>query len=225
MRTTALVTLALATALLGCSPLLSRTPPPTLYALDSTPLANAEAPATQSPSAAPILVAPTLVVNLPRAAAGHNSQRMIYLRQPYAQEYFAHSQWVDTPARMLQPLIAAAVERSGRFAAVVTMPVSVSGDYRLETELLRLQQEFMSRPSRVRLTLRATITDLATRRVVAWRQFDALVEAASDDPYGGVIAANRAVGEVLDQLAAFCAAATDGWQPPETAAGPRPGSR
>lgn len=222
MRTTALTgTLALAMALLGCSPLLQKTPAPTLYGLDSTPAAAAEARATtQSPSAAP-----TLVVNLPRAAAGHNSQRMIYLRQPYALEYFAHSQWVDTPARMLQPLIAAAVERSGRFAAVVTMPVSVSGDFRLETELLRLQQEFMSRPSRVHLTLRATITDLATRRVVAWRQFDAQVEAASDDPYGGVIAANRAVGEVLDQLAAFCATATEGWQPAETAAGQSPGSR
>lgn len=221
MRVTALTwTLALAVALLGCSPLLPKTPPPTLYALDSTPAAGAEARTTQAPSAAP-----TLVVNLPRAAAGHNSQRMIYLRQPYALEYFAKSQWVDTPARMLQPLIAAAVERSGRFGAVVAMPVSVTGDFRLETELIRLQQEFMSRPSRVRLTLRATITDMATRRVVAWRQFDALIEAASDDPYGGVIAANRAVGEVLEQLAAFCATATEGWQPAATTAGQGPGSR
>lgn len=221
MRATTLTgTLALAMALLGCSPLLQKTPPPMLYGLDSTPAASAVPQATtQSPSAAP-----TLVVNLPRAAAGYNSQRMIYLRQPYALEYFAHSQWVDTPARMLQPLIAAAVERSGKFAAVVAMPVSVSGDFRLETELLRLQQEFMSRPSRVHLTLRATITDMATRRVVAWRQFDAVVEAASDDPYGGVLAANRAVGEVLEQLAAFCSTATDGWQPAEMAAGQRPGS-
>ncbi|HXE40970.1 MAG TPA: ABC-type transport auxiliary lipoprotein family protein [Azonexus sp.] len=221
MRATTLTgTLALAMALLGCSQLLQKTPPPMLYGLDSTPAAAAEARATPAPS-----TAPTLVVNLPRAAAGHNSQRMIYLRQPYTLEYFAHSQWVDTPARMLQPLIAAAVERSGRFAAVVAMPASVSGDFRLETELLRLQQEFMSRPSRVHLTLRATITDMATRRVVAWRQFDTVVEAASDDPYGGVLAANRAVGEVLEQLATFCATATDGWQPAETATGQGPGSR
>jgi cholesterol transport system auxiliary component len=161
--------------------------------------------------------APTLVVALPRAAAGYDSQRMIYLRQQYELQYFAHSQWVDTPARMLQPLIAAAVERRGRFRAVVLMPASVSGDYRLETELLRLQQEFLSRPSRVHLSLRATLTEMTTRRVVAWRQFDAVVPAATDDPYGGVVAANRAVDELLEQLAAFCADAAADFRPDRAA--------
>lgn len=210
MRATALAwTLAL--ALLGCSALRPGTPPPTLYALDSAPAAG-EARTTQPPAAAaadpPADGAPTLVISLPRAAAGYDSQRMIYLRQPYELQYFAHSQWVDTPARMLQPLIAAAVERRGRFRAVVPMPASVSGDFRLETELLRLQHEFLGGPSRVRLSLRATLTDMTTRRVVAWRQFDAVVPAAADDPYGGVVAANRAVGDVLEQLAAFCSEAT-----------------
>lgn len=199
-------------ALAGCSALRPGTPPPTLYALDSMPAAGGEARAIQRPpaDAAGTVAdgAPTLVISLPRAAAGYDSQRMIYLRQPYELQYFAHSQWVDTPARMLQPLIAAAVERSGKFRAVVPMPASVSGDFRLETELLRLQQDFLSRPSRVHLSLRATLTDMTTRRVVAWRQFDVVVPAATDDPYGGVVAANRAVGEVLEQLAVFCADAT-----------------
>lgn len=205
MRATRLAGLLGALLLLGCSALGPRALPPTLYALDSLPAVDVAA----SPGAAAD-GAPTLVINLPRAAAGYDSQRIIYLRRPHELEYFAHSQWVDTPARMLQPLIAAAVEKSGRFRAVVPMPASVSGDYRLETELLRLQQEFLSRPSRVNVSLRATLTDMATRRVVAWRQFDALEPAATDDPYGGVVAANRAVGVILEQLAAFCAAATEG---------------
>lgn len=200
----------------GCSSLRSGTPPPALYALDS---AAPGPPAVASPGRAG--GAPTLVVSQPRAAAGYDSQRMIYLRQPHELEYFARSQWVDTPARMLQPLIAAAVERSGRFAAVVPMPLGAIGDFRLDSELIRLQHEFLSRPSRVHLTLRATLTDAATRRVVAWREFDAVVPAASDDPYGGVLAANQAVRELLEQLAAFCAAATAdhaGEQPAEPSA-------
>ena len=206
-------TLLLALSLLGCSAL-HPGKPPMLYALDSAPPAVGGAGGDQRPppgiSAKAADGAPTLVVNQPRAAAGYDSQRMIYLRQPYALEYFANSQWVDTPAHMLQPLIVAAIERRGKFAAVVPTPVSATGDIRLETELIRLQQEFLSRPSRVRFTLSATITDVATRRVIAWRQFDAIVPTASDDPYGGVVAANRAVGEVLEQLADFCAALTDG---------------
>jgi cholesterol transport system auxiliary component len=68
---------------------------------------------------------------------------------------------------------------------------------------VRLQQDFASQPSRVHFTLRAHLVDSATRRVLAWRVFDESVAAATDDPYGGVVAANRAVQTVLEQLAGF----------------------
>ena len=203
--------LVLLALLAGCASLRPGTAPPTLYALDTVPasVSAAMGEGGGSKSAPPAGEgAPTLVINPPRAAAGYDSQRMIYLRQPYALEYFAHSQWIETPAHMLQPLIAAAIERSGRFAAVLQAPVSATGDLRLETELVRLQQEFLGRPSRAHVTLRATLTDTATRRVVAAQTFDAVVPAASDDPYGGVVAANQAVQQVLEQLADFCKAAT-----------------
>ena len=45
------------------------------------------------------------------------------------------------------------------------------------------------------------------RRVVAWREFDASVSAPSEDAYGGVRAANRAVQDLLAELAAFSAQA------------------
>ena len=51
------------------------------------------------------------------------------------------------------------------------------------------------------------LLDTATRRVVALREFDASVPAASDDPAGGVAAARLAVQRVLGELAAFCAEA------------------
>lgn len=204
MRTAKLARAAMLLVLLlgGCSSLRPGEPQPTFYALDSMPAHSPPSGATMKTNHGN---APTLLINMPQAAAGYDSQRMAYLRRPYELEYFARSQWVDTPARMLQPLIAAAVERRGKFGAVVQMPISVTGDYRLEAELTRLQQEFLTRPSRVRVTLRATLTDMATRRVVAWREFDAVAPADSDDPYGGVVAANRAVHDVLEDLAAFCA--------------------
>lgn len=208
MRAAGLLALLLGWSLLGgCTAWRPGMPPPTLYALERAPAAELRQAAAGMAALARPDGAPTLVVGLPRAAAGYDSPRMIYLRQPYELEYFSRSLWVDTPARMLQPLIAAAVERTGKFGAVVQMPVSARGDFRLETELVRLQQEFMQRPSRVHVTLRATLVDPATRRVIAWREFDGAAPAASDDPYGGVVAANQAVRELLDELAAFCVAA------------------
>ena len=146
----------------------------------------------------------TLIVSPPHAAAGFDSQRIMYLRHADQPEYFAYSRWIDTPARMLAPLIVAAIEGSGTFRAVVQTPSTAAGELRLDTEILRLEQDFLAAPSQVRFTLRAYLVESATRRVVASREFEAAVPAASEDPRGGVVAANRAVKMVLERLAAFC---------------------
>jgi cholesterol transport system auxiliary component len=173
---------------------------PKFYALSVTRDAISAAPSGQP--AAP--TAPTLIVSPPHAAAGFDSQRMMYLRQADQLEYFAHSEWIDTPARMLAPLIVNAVERSGAFRAVVLTPSLATGEIRLDTEILRLQHEFLSAPSQVRFTLRAYLVDSRTRRVIATREFDISVASSSEDPYGGVVAANRAMQTTLENLSAFC---------------------
>jgi cholesterol transport system auxiliary component len=182
------------------------TPSPSFYALQGAPAAAGRA-AAPAPS-----TAPTLIVNPPHAAAGFDSPHIMYVREAHKLEYFAHSEWVDTPARMLAPLLVAAIETSGAFRAAVLTPSAAAGELRLDTEIVRLQQEFGSPPSRVRFTLRAYLVEDKTRRVLAWREFEAAVPAASDDPYGGVVAANRAVQTVLEDLAAFCAGAARGWR-------------
>lgn len=204
----------------GCSLLRpTATPQPSLYSLDAARAdsgAATRAPATLS---APLSVtAPTLIVNPPRAASGFDSQRIMYLREAHKLEYFAHAEWVDTPARMVAPLIVAAIVAGGAFRAVVPTPSAAAGDLRLDTEIMRLQHDFGSQPSRVRFTLRAYIVDNTTRRVLAWREFDETVAAAREDPYGGVVAANRAVQSVLEQLANFCAKAAETWHPTAAAA-------
>jgi cholesterol transport system auxiliary component len=201
----------------GCGALLPAAPPlPFVYSLQS---ARAESqPAT--PEASTLAIpAPTLVVDPPRAAAGFESRHIIYVREPHQLEYFAHSEWVDTPARMLAPLIIAAVGNRGKLRAVVSTASGAAGDVRLDTEILRLQQDFTGPTSRARFTLRAYIVDSATRRVLAWREFDESVASASEDPYGGVIAANRAVQTVLKSLAGFCAEAAGYWKASTTTEG------
>lgn len=195
----ALITLSACSALQP-----STTSQPTFYSLDN---ARRALPAQAAMSSAPQNPRLTLIVNPPRAAAGFDSQRIIYVREPHKLEYFAHSEWVDPPALMLGPLLVAAVQSSGAFSAVVPAPGAAVGDWRLDTEIIRLQHEFQTQPSRVRFTLRAYLTDNKTRRVLARREFEGYVAASSDDPYGGVVAANLAVQTVLDELSAFCAAA------------------
>ena len=207
-------------ALLGaCGSLLPKPPvPPAFYLLDG---AVAAAPAAVGAAPPPPVTLPhTLIVAVPLPAAGYDSVRILYLRQPHQLLYFAHSEWVDMPARMLAPLLVQAIDGAASWRAVVAAPSAASADLRLETTLLRLQQEFTSVPSQVRFTLRATLLDAGSRRVLAWREFDARVAAPSDDAAGGVAAANRAVRQVLDELGAFTADTARSLPAPAAASAP-----
>ncbi len=203
---TAAVTLLQVLALVlasGCADLLPKpTVLPNFHTLDAQP--KGPGPLSSAGSAA----GATLVVTAPRVAAGLDSRRMLYVREAHRLEYFANNEWVDTPSHMLTPLIVAALEQTGAFGAVVSAPGSVDASLRLDTEVLRLQQVFGASPSQLRFTLRAHLVDSRTRKVLAWREFDQTVAAPSDDPGGGVAAANTAVQAVLGQLAGFCAEAS-----------------
>ena len=95
-------------------------------------------------------VAPTLLISTPQAAAGLDSPHILCVRQAHRLAYFAQSEWADTPARMMAPLIVAALDRAGWFRAVVSTPTAVKADLRLDTEVVRLQHHVDATPSQVR---------------------------------------------------------------------------
>ena len=90
---------------------------------------------------------------------------------------------------------------------MVQNPGAVAGTLRLDTELVRLQQEFETQPNRVRVTLRAQLIDMGGRRVIGTREFEEVEVAAADNAYAGVAALNRALARMLPRLAEFCASA------------------
>jgi len=156
-----------------------------------------------------------LEVSAPRASPGFDTPRMVYVERAYELDHFADNRWADAPARMLGPLLTQALERSGGFRTVVQAPTVVPADVRVNTELIRLQQNFATRPSRAELALRVQLVDVRARRVVATRLFEATENAPSEDAYGGVAGANAALERVLMQVVDFCFAETA--NRPETA--------
>ncbi len=207
LTTSATVLLLLGTT--GCAGLLPKPPvAPTVYTLDDAPSADA-ASTHRSPEATG--ARPTLAVHVPQAAAGYDSTRIVYTREAQRLDTYANSVWIDTPAQMLTPMMVAAIESAGAFPAVVSTPSAARADVELDTQILRLQQDFSGTPSRVRFTLRASLIDGTTRRVLASEQFDAVADSSSGDARGGVVAAHAAVRSVLIQLAALCSDAEARW--------------
>lgn len=145
-----------------------------------------------------------LAVSMPHARAGFDTAQMVWVQQAHGLKVYSRNRWADTPARMLAPLIAQTLEHAGAFQAVVQTPSAVPAALRLDTELIRLQQDFSVRPSRVQLTLSAQLIDVGTRRVIASAEFDETENAVTEDAYGGVRAANLALERLLARLADFC---------------------
>lgn len=195
----AVTALLLAAALAGCTVL----PEPrvenlSVYVLAAEPLRDAGRPQRDV----------VVEVALPRAWPGFDTPQIVYVRQPYELDRFATSRWADAPAKMLGPLLARALEQTGSFRAVVQPPSAAPADFRVDTELVRLQQNFATQPSRAEITLRVQLTDLRGRRVVAARVFDGAENAPSEDAAGGVAAANAALQRMLGDVAAFVVAGT-----------------
>lgn len=189
--------------LIGCSASLLPAPPApaVLLTLDDPDFAPTFPTATTRPAAM------TLLVELPHALAGADSRNMAYMRRAQEVSYFAQHQWVEKPATMLAPLMARGLRGTNVYGAVVLAPARVKAERRLESTLVRLQQDFTRTPSEVRLTLHAWVTDTDTRRLMAQREFDIRIAARSDDAPGGAAAAQTAARQLVTELSAFLAEA------------------
>ena len=148
---------------------------------------------------------PTILVSPPEEAPGYATRRMAYLKQDYRLDFYADHEWVDTPAVMLGPLLVKALQGSGAFGAVSEEASGISADLRLHTVIESLYQDFRVRPSQARVELRVQVVEPERRRILATRVFADAEPAPSDDPYGGVVAANRALSRLLPQIADFAA--------------------
>lgn len=145
----------------------------------------------------------SILVTQPTAAAGFQTNQMIYMRQPYLLNSFTNNQWIAPPADMLLPVIRESLQNSGYFYAVVSMPFSGKTSLRLDTNITVLQQNFFTLPSEIVMGLNATLVDNLREHVIASKRFKVVLAAPKNNPYGGVVAANQATQRIMHDLAAF----------------------
>ena len=144
-----------------------------------------------------------LLVTVSKEAPGFDSNRIAYTREPPKLDYYRDSVWSDTPAKMLLPILVRAFESSGAFKAVVSPPSPALADVRVAVDVIRLQQEFMTRPSQVRLITRLKVVEMKSGHVLETRLFEAVAPAPSENAAGAARAANAVVQQVLNEMVPF----------------------
>ena len=191
----------------SCSALLSKQPlQTTYYSLERTQSKPQTELSLNNDNGLPILI-----INTPKAAAGFDTQRIMYTRAPHQLEYFARNEWIDTPAQLLRPLMISAIEKTSAFNAVLTKQSVIASDLRLESEVIKLVQDFSTKPSHVQFRLRVSMIDNATQHIIAIQEFNERVNANTDNPIGGVLAANVAINQALDKLSIFSSQTAINW--------------
>lgn len=146
----------------------------------------------------------TLLVLPPESSAAYDTTRMAYSVRPYEIGYFRDNEWAETPAQMLEELLARTLRETGSFKAVLVSQPAERSSYQLQTTILELLQDHTVRPPVLRLSLRVQLLGpggslLAQRDI---RRTRALERAT---PYAGVVAANDAMASALSDIAQFVA--------------------
>lgn len=181
----------------------------TLLAACSLPLSAPPADLTHTLSLPPQVNIPravpqgrTVLVAAPSAAPGYTTSAMAYRPSAHELRYYARQRWVDRPARLLGQALVDGFLAGG--AQVVADGSGARPDYRLLTELVQLEQDFNVQPSRLRLALRVQLVDVRDGRLLGSDTLRLEQVAATDDPAGGVAAANALLERAVVGAARFC---------------------
>lgn len=145
----------------------------------------------------------TLLVSKPDAMAGYQTEQMLYVKTPFTLEPFAKNAWVSPPAAMLYPVLVQHIQDSHVFRAITSSPFADKTDYRLDTQLLTLNQNFLNKQSTLNFTAKIAITRVSDNHVLASRLIIKRIPCSSNTPLGGVIAANQASSAFAEDTLVF----------------------
>lgn len=144
-----------------------------------------------------------ILITQPEAVGGYQTRNMLYMKEPFQLNAFARNAWTSTPSNMLYPLILQSLKSSGLFYAVTSSPYGDKADYRLDTQLIALHQNFICKPSVIEFKVNIVLTHIPSNKVITSKIINQKVPCPFESPYGGVLAANIAAKEFTRILVDF----------------------
>ena len=154
-----LVMAAAALALAGCGGLFPSPPPRQLYQVSPEIVFRTALPH----------VGKQLLVDLPLAPAGLDTDRIAVSRSPLSLDYFADSQWTDRAPLLVQSALVDAFEKSRALAGVGREGFSLRADFVLHTELGHFEAVYdaPAGPPQVRVAFDLQLVRMPQRAIIA----------------------------------------------------------
>jgi ABC-type uncharacterized transport system auxiliary subunit len=141
-----------------------------------------------------------LKISYPQAILTPMDQKMHFSYSMHDRGSYLHSQWIEESGRLLQGVLVASLDVSGRFYTVVPMESSLVEDYRLESRLFAFEHRIRDGDSRAIFSVSMTLMDSKYHRVIKTRRFFYQQPTRSTDAKGYAEATNRIMEQWIGDL-------------------------
>ena len=184
------VPLALALALAGCASLLTDSPKP-LFQLT---------PKSTFPVGLPRMQG-QLLVDLPLAPGGLDTNRIALSRSPVSLDYFADGEWTDPAPRLVQTELLESFENSHTVTALDRETIGLSADLVLKSELRHFEAVYDSSngPPQVWVVLNVRLVKMPQRQIIAEESFESKEPASANRLNDIVLAFDEVLGKVMKE--------------------------
>ena len=132
-----------------------------------------------------------------------NTNRIIYVNAPYKLSYFPNKRWAALPSDMILQSMFCSFNSSGFFNALFKGYSYARPDYRLQIELIKLQQNYISTKGTAEVALIANLYS-KDNAIIGVRTFISKKLINKKSSYVGVAAINMAVHELTQEVLKWC---------------------
>jgi cholesterol transport system auxiliary component len=141
-----------------------------------------------------------------RATRAFTGTDIVYSNIRNDQDSYAYSRWNDAPVKLLPMVFQIALEKSGRFGAVLPATSASKADVLIESTLYDFSHHINADgTSDGVIRIRIYLIKIATKEVIATREFFSRVPASSRNAQGAATALNKAATYVARDLTAWLA--------------------
>lgn len=145
-----------------------------------------------------------LFINHTLSSPGYETTGIAYSKTSFQLNYFSRNRWIAPPAQMINQSLLSVFQELEYFKAIVSPPYIGQHDFRLDTRLLELKQDLQTQPSQIILKLHAQLIDAKKQTIIASKQFNVMIPSEQANPQAVVIAANKGLSQLIDNLRLFC---------------------
>lgn len=145
----------------------------------------------------------TLLVRDMAVSAFYQNAALAFSREPGTRGYYQYARLNDQPGSGLAAIIARRLAQTGLFQGVVPLGQGVTGSWQLNLNLIDFYHDATRSPGSVKLVYEAELVRRDSAQIMARKHIETSSPAASFDAKGAAAAANVAIADSLDQLAAW----------------------